>query len=114
MRRVSGALATKLDGLAYRISLLNEVTRLEAKGRSFPRTASRLLWRNPTRYDDFVEMVNFVDNNGPVDLIDIGANHGDFARDFHMFYPNNGRILCFEPNPGLAPTLRETLRTVPN
>lgn len=106
--------ATKLDTLGYRISLLNEVARLKAKGRYFPENILTLIMSAPTNYDDFVQLAGFLDNNNEVSLIDIGANRGDFTNDFRLFFPKNRFIYCFEPNHKLQSVLERNLRGVPN
>lgn len=114
---MSGALefvATKLDTLGYRLSLLNEVERLRAKGRRFPSNILSLIMTAPTRYDDFVQLAGFFDCSKEVNLIDIGANHGEFAKDFSLFFPNNRFIYCFEPNRKLRPILKECLHDLAN
>src|ERR1700687_2057039 len=111
---LSEFLATKLDTLGYRISLLNEISRLRSKGRYFPSNVRKLTLSSPQRYDDFIQLLCFFDNNHVVNLIDIGANRGEFTRDFHLFFPKNDFIWCFEPNPNLRAILEENLNETPN
>ncbi|MBN4046401.1 FkbM family methyltransferase [bacterium AH-315-P15] len=54
--------------------------------------------RAPTRYDDFIQMICFLDNSKDTLLIDVGANIGSFASDFRTFFPC-GQSWLFEPNP---------------
>ena len=114
MTSPSEFIATKLDTLGYRIALLNEVGRLRKCGRQLPPDVVKLVLSTPSRYDDFIQLLGFIDNTEPVSLIDIGANHGEFAKDFHHFYPHNGFIYCFEPNPSLGSVLQETLKHLPD
>lgn len=107
-------IATKLDTLGYRIALLNEVNRLRKCGRQMPSDVVKLIFRRPNRFDDFVQLLGFINNNQAVSLIDVGANHGEFSLDFHHFYPKNNFIYCFEPNPSLNRQLTETLKHLPN
>jgi len=111
---VSEFIAVKFDTFGYRISLLNEVRRLRSKGRYFPANVSKFILASPNRYDDFIQFIGFIDNNCTVNLIDIGANHGDFTKDFHLFFPKNDFIYCFEPNPTLRENLEKSLSQTPN
>jgi FkbM family methyltransferase len=113
MSSPSGFIATKLDTLGYRIALLNEASRLRRCGRQLPADIYKLVLSAPARYDDFVQLLGFIDNTKAVSLIDIGANRGEFSRDFHHFYPRNGFIYCFEPNPSLRSALQENLKHLP-
>jgi FkbM family methyltransferase len=106
-------IATKLDTLGYRIALLNEISRLRKCGRWVPSDATKLILSAPSRFDDFVQMLGFIDNTQAVSLIDIGANRGEFSRDFNHFYPKNNFISCFEPNPSLRSVLQKNLEQVP-
>jgi FkbM family methyltransferase len=106
--------AIKFDSLGNRLFLFDEVERLRRAGRFIPPDAKRLIFRRPSRYDDFVQFMCFFDNQKAVNLIDIGANVGEFSRDFHHFFPHNDFIYCFEPNPLLRNRLESALSHVPN
>ena len=111
---VSQFFAAKLDSLAYRLTLLDEVARLRAAGRRLPSAASRLLLSSPARYDDFIQLAGFVDTETEVTLVDIGANNGGWAADFCQFFPRTAMVYCFEPNPELQVELARTLAPLPN
>lgn len=75
-------LSLKLEMLGYRLELIYECKKLSNAGRVIPKNYWKLCLRNPSRYDDFIQILCFVDNKTTVNLIDIGANVGDFAKDF--------------------------------
>ena len=90
-------LALKLETLSYRLQLLIEVKRLKNAGRKFPKFFFLKIIFDPTRVDDFINMLCFLTNQSKVNLIDIGANIGGFTNDFLRFYPNTDEVFCFEP-----------------
>jgi FkbM family methyltransferase len=53
--------------------------------------------KDPNRFHDFINFLCFLNNNKIINLIDIGANIGNFSRDFLLFYPKCREIVCFEP-----------------
>ncbi len=62
--------------------------------------------RQPSRHEDFVNLLCFLDPKEAITLIDVGANVGEFTSDFRHFFPNTKAIL-FEP-------IRSTFETVSN
>ncbi len=102
-------LSLKLETLGYRLELIQECQRLAHAGRMIPRNYLQLCLRSPARYDDFINFLCFLDNQKIVNLIDIGANVGDFSRDFLIFYPNAKEIVCFEPIPHVAENIRSNV-----
>jgi FkbM family methyltransferase len=114
MTRLTKWAAVKFDSFGNRLFLLDEIDRLERAGRFIPPDAKRLVFRTPSRYDDFVQLMCFFDNRKAVNLIDVGANVGEFSLDFHHFFPTNDFIYCFEPNPTLRTHLEATLQNIPN
>ena len=95
-------LSLKLEMLGYRLELIYECKKLANAGRAIPRNYWKLCLKEPARYDDFIQILCFIDNKRPVNLIDIGANVGDFAKDFLTFFPSAREIICFEPIPHLV------------
>lgn len=102
-------LSLKLETLGYRLELIQECQRLAHAGRLIPRNYLQLCFGSPARYDDFINFLCFLDNKKTVNLIDIGANVGDFSRDFLIFYPNAKEIVCFEPIQHVAENIRSNM-----
>ena len=82
-----------------RLFLLEEVGRLERSGRTFPRGFRRRLWRSPSWAEDWVNLACFVPPSQAVFLIDVGANIGEFSKDFLWFY-SKAKVLALEPTSG--------------
>ena len=72
---------TKLKGLTYRIEILEECRRLKKAGRILPKNYQSLIWSKPIVYDDFINFLCFLDNKTKVNLIDVGANIGEFSKN---------------------------------
>jgi FkbM family methyltransferase len=53
--------------------------------------------KDPNKYRDFISFLCFINNKKTINLIDIGANVGNFSNDFILFYPRCREIICFEP-----------------
>jgi len=90
-------ISLKLNTLAFRISLISECIRLIKSKRILPKNYKIEIFKNPNRFRDFVGFICFENNNKIVNLIDIGANVGNFSKDFLLFYPKCREIICFEP-----------------
>ena len=67
-----------------------------------PRNFIKLCIKDPNKYDDFINLICFLDNKKTINLIDIGANVGNFTKVFLDFFPNCKKIVCFEPIPSLV------------
>ena len=78
---------SKLKGLKYRFDLLEECDRLKKTGKSLPKNYKKLIFKSPTKYDDFINILCFIDNREETNLIDVGANEGVFSKDFLNFFP---------------------------
>lgn len=102
-------LSLKLETLGYRLELIQECHRLAYAGRLIPRNYLQLCFISPARYDDFINFLCFLDNKKVVNLIDIGANVGNFSKDFLTFFPNTSEIICFEPIPHVAESIRSNV-----
>jgi len=90
-------ISLKLNTLAFRISLISECIRLIKAKRILPKNYKIEIFKNPNRFRDFIGFICFENNNKIVNLIDIGANVGNFSKDFLLFYPKCKEIICFEP-----------------
>jgi FkbM family methyltransferase len=90
-------ISIKLSTLGYRISLISECLRLSQSKRILPDKYKIEIIKNPNRFHDFINFLCFLNNNKIINLIDIGANIGNFSRDFLLFYPKCREIVCFEP-----------------
>jgi FkbM family methyltransferase len=71
--------------------------RLSKSKRILPNKYKIEIIKNPNRFHDFINFLCFLNNNKIINLIDIGANIGNFSRDFLLFYPKCREIVCFEP-----------------
>ena len=78
--------------------VLSEYLRARCKSRSVPAGLLWKIWRNPSRFEDFVNLARFIDSDDRTLLIDVGGNVGDWASDFRLFFPNSD-IVAFEPDP---------------
>ena len=90
-------ISLKLSTLGYRISLISECLRLSRSKRVLPDNYYIEIIKDPNRFHDFINFLCFLNNNKIINLIDIGANIGNFSRDFLLFYPKCHEIVCFEP-----------------
>lgn len=103
-------IAVKLESISYRLHLINECSRLKSAGKFLPDNYKKLIIKAPVRYDDFINFICFLDNNLPINLIDIGANVGDFTKDFLMFFPRAKKVICFEPICKLIPEIQKNVQ----
>lgn len=90
-------ISLKLSTFGYRISLISECLRLSRSKRVLPDNYYIEIIKNPNRFRDFINFLCFLNNNKIINLIDVGANIGNFSRDFLLFYPKCREIVCFEP-----------------
>jgi FkbM family methyltransferase len=88
---------SKLSGLNYRFELIKECERLRKAGKYLPQNYKKLIFKSPGRYDDFINILCFIDNKKETSLVDIGANKGEFSKDFLNFFPKTKEIVLFEP-----------------
>jgi len=105
---------SKLQGLNYRLDLIDECNRLKKSGKLLPKDYKKLIFRLPSRYDDFIQFLCFVNNNNTINLIDIGTNAGEFSKNFLLFFPKCNSINCFEPLSYLNNTIKENLKIKPD
>ena len=104
----------KLSALSYRLELISECNRLIKSGKNLPKNYKKLIFRQPSRYDDFIQILCFVNNNNTINLIDIGTNEGRFIKDFLLFFPKCNSINCFEPLSYLNDKIKENLKIKPD
>ncbi|NBW95145.1 MAG: FkbM family methyltransferase [Planctomycetia bacterium] len=78
--------------------LLSEYLRDRRRGGATPPGLGWKIWRNPARYEDFLNLARFIEGGDSVLLVDIGGNAGDWAGDFRAFFPASD-IVAFEPDP---------------
>ena len=100
---------SKLNGLKYRLDLLEECARLKKTGKFLPRNFKKLIFKSPSTYDDFINILCFIDNRAETNLIDIGANEGNFSKDFINFFPKTKQIILFEPLKHLNEKIKKNL-----
>lgn len=82
--------------LEARFFLLDELHRLRAAGKILPRRTAARIWRSPAEAEDWIHLSCFLDPREKVLLIDVGANVGDFTKNFLEFFPNSS-VDAFEP-----------------
>jgi len=99
----------KLNGLKYRFDLLEECDRLKKTGKFLPTNYKKLIFKSPSTYDDFINILCFIDNRLETNLIDIGANEGNFSKDFLNFFPKTKQIILFEPLKHLNEKIKKNL-----
>ena len=100
---------SKLNGLKYRFDLLEECDRLKKTGKFLPKNYKKLIFKSPSTYDDFINILCFIDNREETNLIDIGANEGNFSKDFFNFFPKTKQIILFEPLKHLNEKIKKNL-----
>lgn len=105
-------LSTKFQSFGYRLELIEECKRLKKSGKYIPKDYKKIIFNNPHRYDDFINILCFIDNNSETNLIDIGANVGRFTKDFTKFFPNNKTALLFEPIKKLRTDIDSNLKNI--
>lgn len=99
----------KIKNLIRRFDLIDECKRLKKAGRFLPENYKNLIFKQPSRYDDFVNILCFIDNNKETNLVDIGANVGEFTKDFLEFFPHTKSIILFEPLKHLNDQIKNNL-----
>jgi len=105
-------IAIKFQNFGYRLELIMECMRLIQAQKFMPRNFIKLCIKDPNKYDDFINLICFLDNKKTINLIDVGGNFGNFAKDFLAFFPNCKKIVCFEPIPSLADKIAKNVNDV--
>lgn len=104
----------KLNGLHKRLNLIEECKRLKKAKKFLPKNYRSLIFFNPAIYEDFVQLLCFVDNKKNTTLVDIGANVGNFSKDFIKFFPYLEKIYLFEPQKKLNLKIKNNLGNFTN
>jgi|TARA_B110000259_G_scaffold161897_1_gene186328 FkbM family methyltransferase len=104
--------STKFQTFGYRLELIEECKRLKKSGKYLPKDYKKLIFSDPFKYDDFINILCFIDPNSETNLVDIGANVGEFTKDFIKFFPNNKSALLFEPIKKLSEDIKYNLKNV--
>ena len=73
-----------------------EILRLRRLGRDIPTYIDKMIWRNPSKAEDWVNLLCFIERSDITLLIDIGANLGEFSRSFRRLF-HRSHIVAFEP-----------------
>jgi FkbM family methyltransferase len=98
-----------------RFFLFEELSRLDSKAKIDSKLFSALYWkafRSPSVAEDWIPLHRFIGHLGPLILVDIGANIGDFAVEYHANFPVN-HVYCFEPVPATYTKLQQRLANSP-
>ncbi|MFO0057301.1 MAG: FkbM family methyltransferase [Cyanobacteriota bacterium] len=94
-----------------RFFLFEELSRLQKLSALPHARSSALYWqslRRPSQAEDWIPLHRFIGHLGPLVLLDIGANIGDFTLDFAINFKVK-HAYCFEPTPSTHAKLRERL-----
>ena len=105
-------LSEKFQSFGYRLELIEECKRLKKSGKYIPKDYKKIILKTPLQYDDFINILCFIDNNSETNLIDIGANVGEYTKDFTKFFPNNKTALLFEPIKKLRTDIDSNLKNI--
>ena len=100
---------SKIKNLILRLDLLEECDRLKKSGKFLLKNYKKLIFKSPTRYDDFINILCFIDNREEINLVDVGANEGFFSKDFLNFFPKTKQIILFEPLKHLNSMIKKNL-----
>ena len=100
---------SKIKNFILRFDLLEECDRLKKTGKFLPKNYKKLIFKSPTRYDDFVNILCFIDNSEEINLVDVGANEGVFSKDFLNFFPKTKQIILLEPLKHLNEMIKKNL-----
>jgi len=98
MKKIVNFFILKFFTTAYRFELILEYLRLIfKKDIKLPIKYIFLILKNPSLYDDYISFLNFISNKEKITFIDIGANNGQYSKNFLLFYKNTNQIILFEP-----------------
>ncbi len=82
--------------IATRAELLSELRRAHRLGRPLPRRSAWGVLKEPSRFEDRVRLLRFLDPSESVLVIDVGGNNGSWCELTRELFPNN-KVLAFEP-----------------
>lgn len=85
-----------MSALERRAFLLSELDDLSRLGRRVPAGLRSLALRSPSAAEDYINFLRFVDPEESVQLIDIGANCGDWCGAFLSYFPKTS-VFAIEP-----------------
>ena len=86
----------KFLSLERRAFLLAELEQIERKGRHVPSVLRRLAKRSPSAAEDWINFLRVIDPAESVQLIDVGANCGEWCQAFLATFPNT-KVIAIEP-----------------
>lgn len=86
----------KSESVERRLFLLTELTDCIQNGRTVPQHAYRSILHHPSKAEDYVNFLRFINNEENIFLIDIGANVGIWLERFLSWFPNT-EALAIEP-----------------
>ena len=86
----------KFLSLERRAFLLAEIEQIERKGRHVPPMLRRLAKRSPSAAEDWINFLRVIDPAETVQLIDVGANRGEWCQAFLATFPNTS-VIAIEP-----------------
>jgi len=107
-------ISLKFSTISLRISLITECLKLKKANRSLPKNYTINIIKDPKRFCDFISFLCFNDNKKTVNLIDIGANVGNFSADFITFFPKCREIFLFEPLKFLNDSINKKIKKINN
>lgn len=84
--------------LEIRGLLLSEYLRARGQRPAMPAGKLWGILRYPSRHEDPLNIARFVPAAGPILLVDVGGNTGDWAAMFREYFPDT-TITAFEPDP---------------
>ncbi len=87
----------KFSSLERRAFLLVELADLRKRGRTIPPGLTRTILRSPSLAEDYVNFLRFLDPADSLQLIDIGANTGEWSASFLDAFPNTN-VTAIEPS----------------
>jgi FkbM family methyltransferase len=107
-------ISLKFLTISLRITLITECLKLKKKNKYLPNNYAIDIIKNPKRFCDFISFLCFNDNKKIINLIDIGANVGNFSADFLAFFPKCKEIYLFEPLSFLNSTIKKKIDKIKN
>lgn len=97
----------------FRMFLFMETQHLIRSGRRIPSWLIKMIWRQPSEAEDWVNLLCFLDTEETILLFDIGANVGDWASGFRRLFSDT-RIIAFEPGRNAYQKLCQTGNAIGN
>jgi FkbM family methyltransferase len=107
-------ISLKFLTISLRITLITECLKLKKKNKYLPNNYAIKIIKDPKRFCDFISFLCFNDNKKIINLIDIGANVGNFSADFLTFFPKCREIYLFEPLSFLNSTIEKKIDKIKN